>query len=303
MPLPKFRIALIAWILIAVPFQAWAGTRVVTLGTGTPVPDPDRAGSAIAVVTGGEAYIFDAGGGMVQRAVEASARHEMPELVPQSIRYLFITHLHSDHIHDMAELATARWWAREQRLHVFGPHGTAAYIEHMNAMSQVEADIRLAGTPPELVIDRRGYRAEVTEIDDGIVFENEHVSIEAFTVDHGDIRPAFAYRIETADRTIVISGDTTYSEALIEKASGVDLLFHEAVSGDYLGEMSEFWQHYHGTSHTTTDQIAEIGKRARPGLLVLYHVLFLGASPEELVREVTRSYDGPVVLANDLDVF
>ncbi len=290
-------------------FTAWAvpeavgQDRVFTLGTGTPVPDPDRAGSSIAVVTGGEAYVFDAGGGSVQRAIEASNRYDIPELIPQRIRYLFITHMHSDHIHDLAELASARWWSRDHRLHVFGPRGMADYVGHMNAMSDVEADIRVPGTPPELINDRYGYRAIVTEIEDGVIFENEHISVEAFTVDHGDIRPSFGYRVETADRTIVISGDTAFSEKLIEKARGADLLFHEVVSGDRLSEMSEFWQHYHGTSHTTTHELAEVAERTQPGTLVLYHVLFIGATADEIVAEITRDYDGNVILANDLDEF
>jgi ribonuclease Z len=280
-----------------------AETRVIALGTGTPVPDPERAGSSIAIVVGGEAYLFDAGGGAVQRAIEASARYDLPELIPQSIRHLFITHMHSDHIHDIAELASARWWSREHRLNVYGPRGIAEYIEHMNAMGDVEAAIRVPGTPPELINDRYGYRAITTEIEDGIVFENEHISVRAFTVDHGDIRPAYGYRIETSDRTIVISGDTAFSERLIAQSQNVDLLFHEVVSGDRLSEMSEFWQHYHGTSHTTTDELAEVANRTQPGTLVLYHVLFIGATGDEIVAEITRSYDGRVVLANDLDEF
>src|SRR5690606_457933 len=115
------------------------------------------------------AYVFDAGSGMVQRATEASFRYNMPALIPQNINHLFITHLHSDHIHDINELASARWWARQERLNLFGPKGIAAYAEHMHNMSTVEADIRVAGTPPELITDRHGYLTETTEIQDGLV--------------------------------------------------------------------------------------------------------------------------------------
>lgn len=280
-----------------------AETRVVVLGTGTPVPDAERAGAGIAVVVGGEAYLFDAGAGVVFRSTQAAAKHGLDELIPQNISHLFITHLHSDHIHDVAELASARWWSRERRLDVYGPAGTAEYVAHMNAMHTVEADVRTPGTPPELITDDEGFLANAIEIDPGVVFENEDLRVEAFTVDHGDIKPSFGYRIVTSDRTIVISGDTTYSPAVAEQAEGADLLFHEVISGDRLGELSPFWQHYHGTSHTTTQQVARLATEARPAQLVLYHVLFIGATADEILAEVTRDYDGLVVLAEDLDLF
>jgi ribonuclease BN (tRNA processing enzyme) len=298
---------LLAGILIValglVPVCGFSQTQVVVLGTGTPVPDPERAGASLAVIVDGEAYVFDAGDGMVRRATEASARYELPGLEPQSIRFLFLTHLHSDHIHDVSTLATGRWWAREERLTVFGPAGLGEYVGFMNEMSAVEAEIRARGTPAELISDRHGYLANANEIEDGIVFENESISVEAFTVNHGEIRPAFGYRVVTDDRTIVISGDTAYSETLVEKAAGADLLFHEAISGDRLVGLSEFWQRYHGASHTTTADVARIATQARPAVLVLYHVLFSGATEADVLAEVRRAYDGPVFLANDLDLF
>lgn len=278
-------------------------TRVVILGTGTPVPDADRSGPGVAVITNGEAYVFDAGGGMVKSATKAWERYGIPELYPQDIKYLFITHLHSDHIHDIAELAGHRWWGRQQRLSIYGPKGLGGFIDNMNNMLAIEAGIRAAGTPEQLVTDRHGYRATATEIEDGIVFSNADIIVEAFTVPHGEIKPAFGYKITTADKTIVLSGDTTYSELLAEKARGADLLIHEVYSGDQLSQQSEFWQQYHGRSHTSGTEVAAVANLAKPGLVVLYHILFFSASAEDIVAEVNRTYDGEVVMANDLDMF
>ena len=278
-------------------------TQVVILGTGTPIPDADRTGPGVAVITNGEAYIFDAGGGMVKAAVQTSQRLGIPELYPQDINYLFLTHLHSDHIHDVSELASGRWWGREQRLSIYGPAGIAEYVKNMVAMSAIEADIRAAGTPEQLVTDRLGYVANATEIEDGIVFSNDDIVVEAFTVPHGEIRPAFGYKITTRDKVIVISGDTTYSELLAEKAKGADLLIHEVYSGDRLSQQSEFWQDYHGNSHTSGAQVADIANIAQPGLVILTHIIFFGASADEIVAEVKRTYAGDVVMANDLDEF
>lgn len=296
-----FRLACLLLLLATLPAQAQ--TRVIILGTGTPVPDAERAGPGVAVVVNGEAYAFDAGGGMAQRAIEASRKYGIPGLIPQEIDHLFITHLHSDHIHDVSELASARWWSRPGRLNIYGPRGTAQYMEFMNSASAIEADIRAVGTPDELIVDREGFRAKVTEIRDGLVFENADIRVTAFTVPHGDIKPAFGYKVTTADKTIVISGDTAYSETVAEQAKGADILIHEVISGDRLSTQSEFWQLYHGSSHTTASELAQVAKAARPGLLVLYHILFLGGTAEEIVAEVKRGYDGEVVMASDLDIF
>lgn len=300
-PLPL--ISLLLSLLFCQATAAQDETRVIILGTGTPVPDADRSGPGVAVITGGEAYVFDAGGGMVKKAMQAWERYDMSELYPQDIKYLFITHLHSDHIHDIAELSGHRWWGRQQRLTVYGPAGLGEFVDNMNAMLKVEADIRAAGTPEELVTDRHGYQARAIEIEDGVVFRNDAITVEAFTVPHGEIKPAYGYRITTADKTIVISGDTTYSEAIAEKARDADLLIHEVYSGDQLSAQSEFWQQYHGQSHTSGAQVAAVANHARPGLVVLTHILFFNASPEDIVGEVKRTYDGDVVMANDLDMF
>ncbi len=312
MPKPIFPFLCPSFLLFALasilPFGSFAAdstqtTQVIILGTGTPVPDAQRTGPGVAIVTNGEAYVFDAGGGMVKRATQAYETHAIPELYPQDIKYLFITHLHSDHIHDIAELSAHRWWGRQQKLSVFGPKGLSEYVENMNRMLAIEANIRTIGTPPQLITDRQGYLASATEIDDGIVFSNADITVEAFTVPHGEIRPAYGYKVTTADKVIVISGDTTYSETLAEKAKGADLLIHEVYSGDKLSQQSEFWQDYHGHSHTSASQVAEIASIAQPGLVVLTHILFFNASAEDIVAEVQRSYSGAVVLANDLDKF
>ena len=283
--------------------QTLATTDVIVLGTGTPTPEAGRAGAGIAVVVNGASYLFDAGSGTHFRAIEAMEKYGLPELNPQTINYLFITHLHSDHIHDIDNFVMARWWGRAQRMNVYGPEGLDGIIDNINSIGEIEGRIRAAGTPPELVTDRKGYRATAHEIQPGLVFENADIRVEAFTVPHGDIKPAFGYKVTTADRTIVISGDTAYSEEIARQAEGADLLFHEVISGDLLSSMSEFWQQYHGSSHTVTQDVARVANAARPGKVVLYHILFIGQTAEGIVAEIKRDYDGEVVLANDLDRF
>lgn len=301
------RIAVITLILLlagqATVALAESNTRVVILGTGTPVPDHTRAGAGVAVIHNGEAYLFDAGDGVVMRAMEAADTLGIEELAPTRIKHVFFTHLHSDHIHDYSVLASALWWRRSENLKAWGPKGLKELTNGMQKMLDVEARIRTRGTPPEVISNPQSYRVKTTEIEEGVVFQKDDLTIEAFTALHGDIKPAFSYKITTDDKSIVISGDTSYNETLIEKARGVDILIHEVISTTALAGLSKFWQQYHNAAHTTTEQLADIASKARPGALVLYHVLFFSVSAGELLQEVKNGYDGDVILARDLQVF
>ena len=276
-------------------------TRVVVLGSGTPVPDARRAGASLAVVHRGQSYLFDVGPGSMQNAVRARYRHGIPSLYPSQVCCLFLTHLHSDHTLDYPELAFRLWWRRPDKLRAFGPVGLAGMTESLYAM--MAADTLLRTTGPQPVANPELYRVEVTEIEDGFVFEADGIRIEAFDVNHGPIRPAFGYRIETGDRTIVISGDTAYSETLLEKSRGVDLLFHEVISDTGLARNAPEWQAYHRAVHTPASELARLANAARPGMLVLYHGLYYGVPEDTVLDEVRALYDGPVVLADDLDIF
>lgn len=278
-----------------------AGTRVIVLGTGTPVMDVDRAGPAIAVVTNGKAYLFDAGAGSVRRLHEAAQKFRMPALNPPDICCVFFTHLHSDHTEDYPELVSTSWWRREQPLQAYGPAGLARFTEAMKLMQDVDAQLRLASNQP--IANRTFPKVVAVEIDPGMLFKNGDIRIEAFAVNHGSIKPAFGYRIDTADRSIVISGDTAYSQMLVDKAQGVDLLFHEVASRKGLNALPSNWQTYHNEAHATTDVVAKVARQARPGKLVLYHILFFGVSADALLGEVRAGYDGDVVVASDLDLF
>ena len=297
------KILLLLLVIPVYSVNAEAVTRVVILGTGTPVPDHERAGAGVAIIHRGEAYLFDAGDGVVMRAEAAHAQLGIKELQTTEITHLFFTHLHSDHIHDYSELASSLWWRRKEKLHAWGPKGLAELTDGMHRMMAVEARIRARGTPKEVISDPENYRVNVTEIEEGVVFEKDDLTIEAFKVPHGNIRPSFGYKVTTDDKSIVISGDTSYSEKLIEKAKGVDILVHEVISDKAIADRSEFWRQYHSASHTTASRLAEVARKTRPGVLVLYHMLFFGTSAENLLEEVKSGYDGDVILAQDLQMF
>lgn len=276
-------------------------TQVVLLGTGTPNLDPDRSGPALAVVVDGVWYLVDCGPGIVRR-IEAASR--LPALKgPGDSRFhrLFLTHLHSDHTLGLADLIFSPWVdVRDVPLQVYGPAGTGKLIEHLSAAYEEDVRVRIDGLQP---INSKGYQVVAHEISAGSVYRDERVTISAFAVDHGVWKHAFGFRFETPDRVVVVSGDTRPCEALLDAARGADLLVHEVYSHERLTTRSPEWRRYHASSHTSTVELAEIAARTRPGLLVLHHQLFWGATEADLIREIRALYDGPVVSGRDLDVF
>ena len=139
------------------------------------------------------------------------------------------------------------------------------------------------------------------------MYEDPRVKVTAFEVAHGDL-DAYGYRFETPDRVIVISGDTSPTENIVSNCDGCDVLIHEHYSVASFARVEPRWQQYRLRHHTSTEQLAELATRARPGLLILYHRSNAGASgtssPEsEVLEEMSKLYKGRWVSGHDLDVY
>ena len=137
----------------------------------------------------------------------------------------------------------------------------------------------------------------------GLVYRDSNVTITAVPVLHEEWPAAFAYRFETQDRIVVISGDTRASESVVAACAGCDVLVHEVYSDAGFAGRAPEWQRYHAAAHTSASALADVATRARPELLVLYHQLLWGATPEMLLQEIRAGYGGAVAFGNDLDVF
>ena len=276
-------------------------TAVVMLGTGTPNADPDRSGPAVSVVRDGRSYLVDAGPGVVRRAAAAS-RTGFAALEPQHLKVLFLTHLHSDHTIGLPDVILSAWvLERAAPLELYGPPGTKAMVDHLLAAYAADIRNRVDGLEPA---NETGYQVNVHEIAPGVVFDDGNVKVTAFAVPHGDWEVAFGYRFDSADRSIVISGDTRASDAVVTACNGCDLLLHEVYSADRFKTRPPEWQRYHARAHTSTDELALLATRARPRQLVLYHQLYWGTDDAGLVAEVGRAgYARGVVSAGDLGVY
>ncbi len=126
--------------------------------------------------------------------------------------------------------------------------------------------------------------------------------VTAFEVAHGDWEHSYGYRFETPDRRIVISGDTTYCQAMVDEAAGCDVLVHEVSSSVGLATRADNWRAYHSTFHTSAADVGRIASQAGPGLVVLTHVLLHGASEADLRTELRDAWEGDFLLPDDLDL-
>ncbi len=275
-------------------------TTVILLGTGTPIADPDRSGPGVAIIVNGNSYLVDAGPGIVRRAA-AAARRGHPELTPENLTRVFVTHLHTDHTLGLPDLIFSPWVLERTRpLSVFGPPGIDSMTAYLSLAYQKDVQVRLDGLEPA---NTTGYAVNTTVVSPGVVYRDSNVTVTAFGVAHGSWDFAFGYRFETADKVIVVSGDTRPTEAMTEQCRGCDILIHEVYSAARLPSRPPEWQRYHRSFHTSTLELAEIADRARPKLLVLYHQLFWGVSGDDLVAEIHARYTGRVVSGSDLDEF
>jgi ribonuclease Z len=268
-------------------------TRVILLGTGTPNPDPDRMGPAVAVVSGDRVYLVDCGPGVVRRAAQAGIRMEQ-------LTRLFVTHLHSDHTAGYPDvILTPPNDGRRTPLEAWGPPGLRAMTAHILAAWKEDFRVRLHGTQP---VDPPGFAVVAHDVKPGEVYRDDTVRVIAIAVAHGAWPHAYAYRFEARDRTIVISGDTTYSEALIAAAKGCDILVHEVYSQAGWEKRTPEWRKYHAAYHTSAPDVGRVAAQVRPRKLVLYHLLPMGETPDQVLREVRQHWDGDTIYGKDLDV-
>ena len=274
-------------------------TELVLLGTaGGPIPRSERRAPSQVVLVDGAAYLVDCGNGVAQQLWSAGVPYG-------SLRSVFVTHHHSDHNADVGNLFLLAWPALVAPVLVVGPPPLSEMMDAFFAMNRFDIETRALdeGRPP-----LRQFVCTEEICKDGLVYADERVRVTAALVDHPPIETAFAYRIDTEDRSIVISGDTRPSDALVELARGADVLVHEAL---YAPAIEMFAQGNNGTqirehilgSHTPVSEVGSLAERAGVACLVLSHLAPAnsGVVSDEAWRvEAQRGYSGTVVVGRDL---
>ncbi len=279
-----------------------AKTRVVLLGTGSPVPDPDRSGPAIAVMVNDHAYLVDAGTGCVRQATKAYQEKGVKGLDITGLNILFITHLHSDHTLGYPDLILTPWDHRTKPLEVYGPKGTRDMTGNLLKAYALDIEVRTEGLQES---DPKTLTPNVHEIEPGVIYKDPLVTVTAFKAKHGTFPDSFGFKFVTPDRTVVISGDTSPDEDLIEQARGADILIHEVYSMAKYNKVPAETQKYLKSFHTSTKELAEIAGKAKPKLLVPVHMLGYKGLPTGTIEKEIREagYSGKIAQSKDMSIF
>ena len=194
---------------------------------------------------------------------------------------------------------------RKQPLAVYGPKGIKAMTEHVLKAWEIDIAGRTGGLNQH---NPTGYRVDAHEIMPGVVYRDDNITVTAFSARHEEMVHSFSYRFDTADRAIVISGDTAPTQALLDHSHGCDVLIHEAYSTRE-ARNAKPTPEFRRRHHTSSIELAEIAGTVRPGLLVTYHRSSKGEdslAPDQedvLVAEIRQTYRGTVVAARDLDIY
>jgi ribonuclease Z len=285
---------------------------VITTGTGAPLPDPLRVGPQAVVVAGDQLLVFDTGPGSTRQLL-------LTGLNLSSINALFLTHYHSDHISDLGELMLQHWAnaGATEPLPVYGPTGVEEIVAGYNAAYRLDRGYRIAHHGEE-VVPPSGFGGVARSFDLGsdlassdMVYEAGDVQVIAFNVDHPPVVPAVGYRVNYKGRSVMMTGDTIYSDSLIQHAMGADLLVSDSLNHKMSQTVSDSTEDVDNNissitediqeSHIRPEEAALVAKEAGVKKLLITHVL--PPVPEFLINPFLRDardvFAGEVRMAND----
>jgi ribonuclease Z len=291
--------------------------RVILLGTGAALSDPDRNHTAILITVRGRHYLIDCGHGATHQMMRAG-------IDPIDIDTVFFTHLHMDHIADFPFLMLSSWiFGKQTPTTVFGPAGTVDFVSHLFENGAFAKDIEARAQYPQRQKNLHVLRPQVSEYEPGVIFEDDLVKVTACHVEHipREVTPCFALRFDSVDgKSVVFSGDTAPCDRLIKLAQDCDLLIHECTfpqkAIDFRSKAGI------GTwAHTSPFDLGQIAVAAHVKSLIATHFgHFDTTSPvlkkhlakhmpvelvgpdmmEDVVADIRRSYKGPFRIAHDM---
>jgi ribonuclease Z len=275
------------------PILSLRQMEIVLLGTGSPLPDPNRAGPATLVRAGGTTLLFDAGRGVVMRLAAAAC-------APGMLSALMLTHLHSDHLCGLTDVVTSRWVTSfaPSPLRLIGPERTAEVVDGMLAMLRPDIEYRL-GHHADLTWEPP---FELSEARGGVVFDEGGVTVTAGPTDHRPVQPTLGYRIDHDGKSIVIAGDTVPCTGLDELCAGADAIVHTVIRSDLIGDAPIQRLRDVCDYHSSVEDAARTAARAGASTLVLTHYVPAPApGDEESWRKLAAEhFDGRVELGDDL---
>ena len=269
--------------------------EITLLGTGSPIPDPNRAGPSTLVRAAEQVFLVDCGRGVLQRAAAVGVG-------AAGLSALLLTHLHSDHIGDLGDLLITRWISTfapdPAPLPIIGPPGTAETVEATLKAFGHDIGYRIAhhadlNSPPAV---------EVHEHAEGPVWDRDGVSIRVAPTDHRPVTPTIGFRIESGTTSVVLASDTVPCAGLDELATGADALVHTVIRKDIVANIPQQRLKDICDYHSSVQEAATTAARAGVGTLVMTHyVPALVPGQEEQWRALAASeFGGRIELGDDL---
>lgn len=269
--------------------------EITLLGTGSPIPDPNRAGPATLVRAGGQVFLVDCGRGVLLRAAAVGVG-------AAGLSALLLTHLHSDHIGDLGDLLITRWISTlapdPAPLPIIGPPGTAEVVQATLRAFRHDIGYRIAhhsdlDAPPSV---------DVHEQTAGPVWDHNGVSIRVGPTDHRPVTPTTGFRIEFAGASVVLAGDTVPCAGLDELAAGAGALVHTVIRKDLVSNIAQQRLEDICDYHSSVEEAAATAARAGVDTLVMTHyVPALVPGQEEQWRALAAGeFGGRIELGADL---
>jgi ribonuclease Z len=291
--------------------------RIVMLGTGAALPDPERCHTSILItLASGRQLMLDCGHGATRQLMRVDVN-------PADVGDLFLTHLHHDHVCELPFFVISGWiLGRSGALNIFGPDGTRKMVGHLFENGAFDADIRARGAYPARQANMEAIRPKVTEYGPGLVFADDELRVTAAAMDHipPEISPCFGFRIEAEGKVVVFSGDTAPCDNILALSRGADLLIHECTFTEAFIEHRR--QSKVGTfSHTSPHDLGRLAVAAGVKQVVATHIGHVDSlntvlkraakkhlpvdlmGPHQIdafVSEIREVYQGPLSIAHDL---
>lgn len=267
---------------------------ITLLGTGSPMPDPRRAGPATLISGGGEHYLVDAGRGVLMRMAAAGVG-------AGDLTAVLLTHLHSDHLTDLNDVITSRWVMtfEPSPLTVVGPVGTQEVVDHIVASLGPDIGYRIDhhddlayGFPPVAVI----------EVEDGAIDLSGAVTVACAPTDHRPVHPTVGFRFDHDGASVVTAGDTVPCEGLDRLCQGADALVHTVIRKDIIETIPVERLRDTLEYHSSPEEAARTAQRGGTATLVMTHYVpaFPSGGGDDWKALAAAHFDGAIELGDDL---
>lgn len=267
--------------------------KITLLGTGSPIPDPLRAGPSTLVQSSDANLLVDCGRGVLLRLTAAG-------VLPPMLTAVLVTHLHSDHLTDLNDVITTHWVmsTAPTPLHIYGPPRMQEVVDATLAALGPDIEYRIAHHD-DLT---QGPMVKVTEVKPGDTFELGTTVVRVGATDHRPVEPTVAFRIEADGRSAVLGGDGVPCDALDELCQGADAYVQTVLREDFVRLVPNPRFQEILDYHSSVEDAARTAARAGVGTLVLTHYIpgmFPGQEPEWLAL-AAQHFSGPIALGDDL---